>query len=218
MNTSTEYIEACESGIAEALKTAAIAGEVLPQTHTLGLQAIRNSGYQSRKASNGNQHENINSACYILGSIHDQAIQDLMKVVNPSNPAEQRVAFLLQLSSFTTVKAGVTATMKRKVAEICDDILLAFNASAMTDHSVRLQSMLENCYGQLLQSKENEKKGRATIKALLESKARAEESRRRAEESRVNSEKLIKVLAAQLDLDEKSNSALMTMPTSMNDN
>ena len=41
-------------------------------------------------------------------------------------------------------------------------------------------------------------KHRATIKALLESKARADEIRRRAEESYSNSEKLVQVLGAQV--------------------
>lgn len=229
MNTSPAYIEAAESGIVDAMKATPVVtcgtGDA-PPAFTLGLHAVRNCRYQkSNRPSKENQQDPILSASYILGSIHDQAMQELTKIVNPSNPAEQRIAALLQLSSFTAANGDVTGTMKRKVAEICDDILLAFHATAMAEQSVQLQSMVENCFAQLLQSKENEKKAlevakkqSVSIKNLLESKARTDESRRRAEESRLNSEKLIKILAAQLDLEEKSNTALVTIPTVPNEN
>lgn len=217
MNASATYIEAAQAGVADALKTAAVSG-VAPPSYTLGVQAVRNRGYKSRCNSKYKEADPTLSACYILGSIHDKGIENLMKVVNPFNQREQRMDSLLQLPNFTANGDSIAST-KRKVAEACDDILLSFHATVMVDKSLHLQSLLENCIGQLVQAKENEKhalelskKQRQTIKALLESSSRTEERRCRVELSRVDSEKLVHVLAAQMNLEEKSSAALS--PTS----
>lgn len=215
MSTSPTYIEAAQAGIADALKTAAVYG-VTPPSYTLGLQAVRNCGYETQANSKKDHSDAILSACYILGSVHDQGMQDLMKDVSPINPREQRIASVLQLSSFAA-KGDIAAPLKKKAAGICDDILLSFHATIMADRSAHLQSLVENCFAQLVQAKEGGKKAletaekqHTTIKSLLETNARVEESRRRAEKSRVSSEKLVHLLAAQIDLDEKTSALLPT--------
>lgn len=208
MNISPAYIEAAQAGIADALKTATVSPDVAAPTYTLGLQAVRNCS-----ASKGSEPESVLSACYIIGSIHDQGIHDLMKVVNPGVAAAQRVAFLLELSSFKTASTGITEATKREVASACDDILLAFHATVMADQAVHLHSLLEKCFAQLLQAKGKESKQRSTIKALLEAKARADGSRRRVEDSRAQAEKLIQVLGKQLGLEEKSSDVISQITT-----
>jgi len=208
MNTSTIYIDAAQAGITYARKFAATTGGIASKkTYTLGIEAVRTCGYQAQEAK---KHAAISAACFVLGSIDDDGITALMKEVYPSIPTETRISAILNLSAFKS-STDVEATMKRKAAEACDDIILAFHGTIAEKESAKLKSLVDNCYNELQKAQENAKNAlensnqrSRTIKGLLESRACAEESRRRAEASRVHSENLIQVLGAQLVVDDKS--------------
>lgn len=214
------YIDAAQAGITDARKCSATTqGIGSKKTYTLGLEAVRACGYQAQKVRN--KHDAVSAACFVLGSIDDDGIAALMKEVNPSIPTETRISAILNLPAFKS-STDVKATMKRKAAEACDDILLAFHGVIAEKESAKLKSLVDKCYSELLQAQENAKnalensnKRSRTIKGLLESRACAEESRRRSEASRVHSENLIQDLVAQLVVDDKAHGALSATTTTI---
>lgn len=217
MDTSPIYIEAAETGIADARSLDARTGGA-PKAYTLGLQAVRYCGYKTPTNRGRNA---VSYACYILGSIPDDSIHALMSSVHPSIPTVTRIFSLLDLPAMKS-SAKLKGAMKRKTVEICDDILLSFHGTLGANEAANTSQLIEGCYGQLLQAQqvakkalENCNKKNTTIKALLESKYGAEESRRRAEKSRVARDNLIQALGAQLYVEVEESTAVVSSTTTM---
>lgn len=183
MNTSSVYIRAAELAVVDAVKSLPADKRFGRATYSFGLDAVRDCGYKTTRVTLSNQGRNDNndndpvvSACYIVASIPDHEIVQLLTTVNPGIPSEQRIRSLMNSTAFKARVTKYAAAMKRKIASISADILLSFASRALLKRTAHLQMTLDYRSRELTQLQvgalhESTKKG-AVISSLLACRTR----------------------------------------------
>lgn len=229
MNTASLYIQAAAEGAFDARNIQHQSG--IPSVYVLGFEAVRNCGYKHRRFAPWLIHKGrdpVAAACYLLASIPDAEIMQLLTIVNPNIPVSTCISALVQSASSTFSArlykyfegvTGVKVSTKRKIAEISTDILLSFSYSVVISQSIRLQHELQNCTNVLVRTHgraeqflgmannlvhELRKKDNA-IMALLELQSEAVESRICTGEIHARIDKITDMLAHQSGSKNSSN-------------